>query len=185
MARKGRPKPPNSGRKAFQPTDEQRHMVRMLAGMARISQGEMALLFRNPHTGEPFSTNSFVRLFRRELQDGRVALKALITSKWHEALNAGAPWAIRCGLRNNLGYVLEGSQPIPVLDERSAMERALNVTFVVPPPEQLPAPPVVDITPEQKPDYAKPALEPPKGQDIPTPWGARWRVESDRNGWMK
>jgi hypothetical protein len=50
-------------------------------------------------------------------------------------------------------------------------EQSINVTFVVPSAKEIPPP--IDVTPEAKPNYDLPAIEPPRPR-ARTPFGAMW-----------
>jgi hypothetical protein len=105
-------------------------------------------------------------------------LKALTTCRYFQALEGGQPWAIKLGLKNNLGYHLEGGAMVPAFDDVVGNE--MRIAFVMPEPT---AP--VDITPPaanvyegQAPDYKRPALSPPRDQTVRGPFGP-WKVDQE------
>jgi hypothetical protein len=94
-------------------------------------------------------------------------LKELAASKYFQALEAGESWAIRMAMRNRFNWVTEGSQLLPPdhLGQADGEGIALQINFVS--PSKKPEP--LDVTPPQpppyqdaKPDYDRPAIEPPR-----------------------
>jgi hypothetical protein len=157
----------------FPATAEQRRMVERMIGL-RVSHQEICEIIHNPRTGRPIARSSFLQIFAREIAEGRARLKDLVGRRYYEALRAGEVWAVRAGLRNLHGWVFEGQQTAPLLEEeeRLASPRTVSVQFCVPDPASKPQSlPVVDVTPEAKPDYSRPALPKPTGRLVRTPFG--------------
>jgi hypothetical protein len=62
---------------------------------------------------------------------------------------------------------------------------AMRITFVLPPKrEQQDLSPPIDVAAHAPADPSRPGLPKPATERVGTPFGP-WRVESDRNGWMK
>lgn len=172
-----------AGRRAYEPTAAERRMVMQLSGM-KVTYEQLRTIIISPYSNKPIAKRHFARIFARELAEGRIRLKQLITNKFYEALEAGAPWAIRLGLRNNLGWSFEGSQPLEIADNVETIVQNIGVRFVLPPPKNEEP---IDVTPSpyegQPADLSRPALPPPpKRQRIVT--GALWE-EPSPGGWMK
>jgi hypothetical protein len=68
-----------SGRKAFEPTQEQRRNVKLLAGFG-IPQDKICLMVINPQTDKPLDPKSLRKQFSRELEIGAVELHARISN---------------------------------------------------------------------------------------------------------
>ncbi|CAB4223252.1 hypothetical protein UFOVP1670_8 [uncultured Caudovirales phage] len=71
-----KPKLPE-GRQPFVATDQQRNLVKTLAGY-RIAQDQMALLVINPRTKAPISETTLKKIFHAELQTGYATLQVRI-----------------------------------------------------------------------------------------------------------
>src|SRR5262249_23827797 len=84
------------GKPPFKPTQAQRELVTILIGM-KMTWDQVRLLVINPRTGEPIAKTALSKHFRRELAEGGAQLKALIASKYHQALRDGEHWAVRMG----------------------------------------------------------------------------------------
>jgi hypothetical protein len=126
---------------------------------------QMRIAFINPATAAPFSKKAFMRIFREELEQGRMKLRTLIATKYVDALRKGAPWAIKAGLRQRFGWSLEGGSPLTVIEDaiEGARAKGIEVSFCLPEPQPI-APPVDIIPPayaDAKPDPSRPALPPP------------------------
>ena len=172
---------------AFTPTDAQRRLVAQLIGL-HVTWAEIQQLVIHPKTGEPISRKTLAKYFRRELAAGGAMLKQLAASKYFQALEAGESWAVRMAMRNRFGWVVEGSAPVPAeVLSAPVDEPTLRVCFVLPTPKESEPPPIIDAVPQEPADYSKPALPPPSGQEIDTPFGT-WRTVVDRGdskGWMR
>lgn len=55
----------------FKPTEEQRQLVVVMAGLG-VPENDMVAAIINPHTGKPFDPKSLRRIFKKELQQGFV-----------------------------------------------------------------------------------------------------------------
>jgi hypothetical protein len=135
---------------------------------------EICKLVLNPNTNMPITRGTLNKSFRQELNVGSAALKALVASKYYEALERGEPWSLRLALRNKFNFVLEGSQPvapevlgIPIKDEHIA------ISFIMPTPKPQDQPQPIDVTPSGPIDHTQPRLPPPPERQH-TPFGAIW-----------
>ena len=66
-----------SGRKAFVPNSEQRHIVKTLTGLG-LPQKHICRLVTNPQTGKPLDPKSLRKHFALEIRTGAVELKFLV-----------------------------------------------------------------------------------------------------------
>jgi hypothetical protein len=185
--------PYRNGHPQFTPTPAQRHIVAKLIAL-RVSWDEIRQLIINPNTGLPITKTTLARNFKRELAEGGIQLKHLVASKYFEALEEGRDWAIRLGMRNRFGWINEGAVPLPPpTDAPDAPENnVIQIEFVVP-TRRKEEPPPIDATPQDPPDYTRPALEPPRTMRVETPFG-EWRIDDkpsgiferpQKDGWMK
>jgi hypothetical protein len=69
--------PGRSGRKAFVPTAEQRHSVKVMAGLG-IPEDKIRQTIVNPQTNKPVSEPTLRRAFREELNIGQSELTVLV-----------------------------------------------------------------------------------------------------------
>jgi hypothetical protein len=109
----------------------------------RMQWDEKRLLIINPRTGAPIGKKALSKHFKRELAVGGDALKELVINKYFEVLQAGESWAIRLGMRNRFGRIIEGSAPpAPEVLGVPVEEPAMQISFVL--PDKKPeSPPVV------------------------------------------
>jgi hypothetical protein len=168
MTREQKTKGPyhGGGYPPFKPTAAERKMVAQLAGL-RVSWDEMRKLIINKKTGQPIAKTSFARIFAQELEQARAKLKALISSGFHDALQAREPWALRLAMKNVYHWSLENNTTLPLLDGEER-QRTLKIVFCSPEPSAKPPP--IDVSPQPQPDYSKPALPPPRSR-VRTPFG--------------
>jgi hypothetical protein len=178
------------GKPPFKPTQAQRELVTILIGM-KMTWDQVRLLVINPRTGEPIAKTALSKHFRRELAEGGAQLKALIASKYHQALQNGDCWAVRMGLRNKFGWLNEGSTPLPADSLELEGDPKIQIEFVLPTAKRLEEPkPPIDVTPPRPPDYSMPAIEAPRPR-FRTETGAVYEMprsvfeQPDPKGWMK
>jgi hypothetical protein len=151
----------------FKPTAAERKMVAQLAGL-RVSWDEIRKLVINKRTGRPICKTSFSRIFAQELEQARAKLKALVSSGFHAALQAGEPWALRLAMKNIYHWSLENNTALPIPDGEDR-QRTISVVFC--PPEPSAKPQAIDVTPQPQPDYSRPALPaPPERRQHPLGW---------------
>jgi len=83
-------------RHQFKPTEDQRFIVRTLAGQG-MRQTDIAALMLNPHSGKPITDKTLREHFRYELDAGKAAAVSDLTEKAHQiALNdARGPEQVR------------------------------------------------------------------------------------------
>jgi hypothetical protein len=154
----------------FKPSALERKMVSQLAGL-KVGWEEMRKLIINPRTGQPIAKTSFARVFAAELEQARAKLKALVSSGFHAALAKHEPWALRLAMKNVYGWSLETGTLVPALEDEGQQQRRIKVEFVVPDPKPLPPPRPIDVVPEAKPNYSRPALPaPPPRRQHPLGW---------------
>jgi hypothetical protein len=140
----------------------------MLSGMS-CSWAEIQSLIINPTTGNPICKDTLSRYFRRELQTGNIQLKRLGIAKYHEALRKGAPYAVRLFMRNKLGWISEGTTPVPIEVTGELKNEGIQIRFIAGPGSQ-PQPSPLDVTPAPAPspyegqpaDLSRPAIEAPR-----------------------
>jgi hypothetical protein len=145
----------------FVATSEQRQMVAQLAGL-KVSWEELRKLIVNPRTNRPIAKSSFSRIFAQELEQARGKLKELVASGFYRALANGEAWALRLALKNVFHWSLENNTAMPAMDVEDQQQKKIEVVFCTPDPKPLPPPQPVDVTPEAKPDYSRPALPAPR-----------------------
>jgi hypothetical protein len=176
----------------FVPSQAQRNLVSKLIAM-RMQWDEIRLMIINPRTQEPISKTCLSKHFKKELAAGSAALRALVTDKYFEALTQGRDWAIRAGLRNRFRWTFEGSTA-PDLDIGAiGNDPKIAIEFVLPsakPKSEDQPSPIVDVTPQEPPDYSRHTLEPPRPRQS-TPFGVFEQStgsafeQPDPKGWMK
>jgi hypothetical protein len=189
MTRFGKSKRGTKGRcyPAFVPTEAQRKLVAQLISL-HVTWTEIQQLIINPHNGEPVCRQTLAKAFRRELAAGGARLKELAASKYFAALEAGGSWAIRLAMRNRFNWCMEGSNLLPAdhIGQSDNEGIALQINFVT--PTKKPEP--INITPPEtspyrdaKPDYDRPAIEPPRPR-YTTGTGAVWEPPRKPTDWM-
>jgi hypothetical protein len=130
--------------------------------------------------------------FKHEMANGSALLHSLVASKFHDAIDKGAPWALMMALRNLPGYRFDrydkGVLPFaPGNDEPTD----IRISFVCPSKraEPIDVMPPSPYPPDAPADYSKPALPVPP-ERIKTEFGIVEHPRSvfDRgapNDWMK
>jgi hypothetical protein len=84
----GRPRDPNL-EKRFQPSLEQREVVRLLSGFG-LPHERICRAVRNPLTRRPINVSTLLRHFESELQDGAAAVDALVAGTFVKQLRSGS-----------------------------------------------------------------------------------------------
>jgi hypothetical protein len=103
----------------FDPTNEDRALVKVLAGIL-TPHDEIAMVITNPRTGKRISRRTLDKAFREELRHGRARVKAFAVGKLFKLINADHPASIMFYLKTQCGFretsVLEGPRggPIPL-----------------------------------------------------------------------
>jgi hypothetical protein len=103
--------PGRSGRKAFEPTADQRNTVKIMAGLA-IPEDQICLAIINPQTRKPISTTTLRRAFRQEINTAQIELhtlvgNALINAALGERPIAGEPIRSDAARMNAMMFYLE------------------------------------------------------------------------------
>jgi hypothetical protein len=113
------------GRPKFQPTDEHRRFVALMAGF-KLTWPEIAKVLG-------ISKTTLRLRFKAELANGSALLKATTISRFYTALDEGAPWAISMAMRNRLAWDrtgIGGAIAAPDADEGPLPK--VEVTFHIP-----------------------------------------------------
>lgn len=104
----------------FQPSEEDRNLVRVLASIGTPVE-EIALVLENPkRKNKPLARKTVMRAFKDELKQGRARVKAFAVGKLFKLIQAEHPASIMFYLKTQCGWretsVLEGPRggPIPV-----------------------------------------------------------------------
>jgi hypothetical protein len=96
---------PRAGQPAFEPTKEQRAMVRMAVGN-RIPQAEICTALLNPHSGKPIDDNTFRKAFAGEIATAFFEMRLTYSAHLAKQAQQGSLGAIiwwektRAGIRD-------------------------------------------------------------------------------------
>src|SRR5262245_23078522 len=88
----------------FVPTEQERRFVAVMAGLRMGVDDICKVIGSHINEGRPLAKQTLYKDCLYELANGAALLHSLVGSKFHEAIAAGAPWAIQCALRNLPGY---------------------------------------------------------------------------------
>jgi hypothetical protein len=159
------------GKPPYQPTDQDRRCVAAMAGLG-MRHDDIRQVMGSGMKGRPgpLSKKCLEKYYRRELAAGLAILHFEVT-KFRDAINAGAPWALMMALRNFPRFRFDRYDGKPFLpgDE----PKTINVEFCFPTAkpndgggnERLGgggSGPVVDAYANKPADLSLPALEPPR-----------------------
>ncbi|MGC9239812.1 MAG: hypothetical protein ACP5D5_09135 [Acidithiobacillus sp.] len=119
----------------FQPTPEQREMVRMLSGVGTRA-ADICLLVKNPATGKPIDEKTLRLHFREELDEGAVQANARVAKTLFnfatdpkggmKAVTAGIFWLkTRSGWKETAGLEVSGPDGGPVPTQVTAIRRTI------------------------------------------------------------
>lgn len=115
----------------FVPTDEQRHVVGLLAG-ALLSHDMIAKLVLNPRTERAINVSTLQKHFRDELDTGNTRLKAVILSAFYQLVRERDTNAVLFGMRALLGYNDRDPSVQLRLGDNAGAGRDMKITFVTP-----------------------------------------------------
>lgn len=94
---------PGAGQKPFEPTEEQRTVVKLLAGSGR-PQEVIALAVTNPHTKKPMSVESLQRHFAHELEVGGAEMDTVVVASMAGRIRKGSDTMIIWYTKNKWGW---------------------------------------------------------------------------------
>ena len=98
----GRPRQPGLEFR-FEPTQEQREVVKLLSGFA-VSKDRICKCVRNPDTRRPIGVHTLERAFADELDTGAAELNALVVGKLAKKIQEGNIVAIIWTMKNLYGW---------------------------------------------------------------------------------
>jgi len=98
----GRPRQPGLERR-FEPTQEQREIVRLLVGFG-ISHERIVKCIRNPLTRRPIGTDTLERAFPSELDCGSAELDAVVCGMLAKKIREGNIVALIWYMKNRMGW---------------------------------------------------------------------------------
>jgi hypothetical protein len=150
----------------FEPTDEQREDVAVMASAGRLTQEDIAKTIINPRTGKPISVKVLCRVFKKELAED-VEFKKLILEKFKEQVDAGNWRAIQYGMDNIVGFANGTATATATPKAPDAITAGITVRFVQSPHSDDPRPPV-DVTPRPAPPWPQSLLPRPPAHSVPT-----------------
>jgi hypothetical protein len=122
----GRPRNP-ALEKRFNPTDEQREIVKLLAGYA-IPHERIAQAIRNPLTRRPIGINTLRLRFEAELEAGRAEVDTLLANGFSKRLREANPTILIWVSKNLWGWK-------DVVEQQGKSEVDLSIQIK---PEELP-----------------------------------------------
>lgn len=85
------------GRKKFEPTKEQRDIVKALTGFG-IPQDQIRLLIENEYTGKPISEQTLRVAFRHEINTGKVTADAKVVKNLYQIACGSGPGAVTAAI---------------------------------------------------------------------------------------
>jgi len=162
----------------FEPTDEQREDVAIMASAGRLSQEDIAKSIINPRTGRPITVKTLCRVFKKELSED-VEFKKLILQKFKEEVSANNWQAIKYGMDYVVGFAdgtatatASGPGEMKGITVRFVKSSHSDAPIDITPVPALPPPP--EPLPAQKPPDPSPT-----SSMIPAIHCGKYRTEMD------
>jgi hypothetical protein len=112
--KKATPEKRGRGQPAFEPTDEQRNLVKLLAGFG-IPQERICLVVNSPRTGRPITKETLERAFAHGLEVGSIEMDSVCASMLATKVRQGNMTAIIWYMKNRMGWrdVVEQQGGVP------------------------------------------------------------------------
>jgi hypothetical protein len=118
--RKSAPRPGNGGRRPgagrpaeFVPTKEMRALVKMHLALRAYSYADLCEILINPTTGEPISTDTFARCFKREIKIAKMDIDGIAMGGFVRQLRKGNMTAFTLHAKTQWGWSERKGRPVP------------------------------------------------------------------------
>ena len=119
------------GMTPFVPTDQQRHVVSLCAGV-RMGHGEISRLILNPRTNRPINEETLRKHFAEELANGTARLKMALSSAFYKLVEQHSENSVLFGMRAILGFDDRNIPPAAFTMKMGDGDKQMKIEFVLP-----------------------------------------------------
>jgi hypothetical protein len=124
-----------AGMPRFEPDEQQRHIVSMMAGV-KAGRHEIARLILNPRTGKPINERTLEQHFAEELATGNARLKVALSRSFFKLVEECSEHSVLFGMRTILGFD-DRNIPAGAAFTVNDGDRTMKIEFIVPGAEHV------------------------------------------------
>jgi hypothetical protein len=131
----------------FEPTEQQRHVVSLCAGV-KMGHNEIARLILHPGTGKPICGETLEKYFPEELATGNARLKMALSQAFYKLMAEGSENSVLFGMRAICGFDDRNIQAAAFsMKVDGADGKSMKVEFVLPGARAIPMDELDQLTP--------------------------------------
>ena len=124
--------PRRRGQIPFEPTEQQRHVVSMCAGI-KMGHNEIARLILNPLTSKPICVETLEHHFPEELATGNARLRMALSHAFYKLVAEGSENSVLFGMRAICGFDDRNIQPAAfTMNMKDGDGKSMRLEFVLP-----------------------------------------------------
>jgi hypothetical protein len=124
--------PRKHGPPPFEPTEQQRHVVSLCAGV-KMGHNEIARLILHPRTGKPICGETLEKHFPEELATGNARLKMALSQAFYKLVAEGSENSVLFGMRAICGFDDRNIQPAAFSMKVDGDDgKSMKIEFVLP-----------------------------------------------------